>query len=282
MSEGLLSTETPSTATTEDGGLPPSGYSYSSVVNDDGSFEPGWHENLDGDYAAAAKTVANYKTLPELAKGLYEARKALSQRDERVAVPGDNATPEQLAKYRDALGIPEKADDYKINRPDDLPEELWDASAVKTYQEAFHKLNIPPKAANELVNTYLQIERGRMEAMEAHRAGEIDRARKELQNEFGSELTKQLDLARRLAITAGVDPNDPAFNSPAVVKALAFAGRNMGEDRMISSGESGGMNSSMAKAKDIAQNPQNPMHERYRNGDPDAVAYVTRLIQGKI
>ena len=118
--------------------------------------------------------------------------------------------------------------------------------------------------------------------MQAHQAGEMQRARQELQNEFGSELTKQLDLARRLALTAGVDPNDPAFNSPAVVKALAFAGRNMGEDRMVSSQESGGMQSGMARAKDISQNPQNPMHERYRAGDPDVVALVTKLIQGKL
>ena len=67
-----------------------------------------------------------------------------------------------------------------------------------------------------------------------------------------------------------------------MVKALAFAGRNMGEDRMVSSQESGGMQSGMARAKDISQNPQNPMHERYRAGDPDVVALVTKLIQGKL
>ncbi|MGA0207752.1 MAG: hypothetical protein ACO3LT_08185 [Ilumatobacteraceae bacterium] len=280
MSEGLLATDT--TEPTDAGGLPPSGFSYSAAVKDDGAFEPGWHEHLDGDYAAAAKTVANYKTLPELAKGLYEARKALSQRDERVAVPGADATPEQIQKYREALGIPEKVEDYKIGKPEDVPDELWDENAANTYREVFHKLNIPPKAANELINTYIEIERGRQEAMVAHQQGELERARKELQSEFGSEMTKQLDLARRLAITAGVNPNDPAFNSPAVVKALAFAGRNMGEDRMVSSEDSGGLNSSMARAKDIAQNPNNPMHQKYLSGDPDTVAYVTRLIQGKV
>jgi hypothetical protein len=281
MSDGLLSTET-ATPPAEDAGLPPSGYSFTSAIRDDGSFEAGWQDHLDGDYAAAANTVANYKTLPEMAKGLYEARRALSQRDERVAVPGADATPEQISKYREALGVPEKYEEYPLSKPEDLPDDMWDEKAATQYKELFHKLNVSPKAASEIVNTYLKMEQGRAEMMQAHQAGEMQRARQELQNEFGSELTKQLDLARRLALTAGVDPNDPAFNSPAVVKALAFAGRNMGEDRMVSSQESGGMQSGMARAKDISQNPQNPMHERYRAGDPDVVALVTKLIQGKL
>ena len=63
MSDGLLSTET-ATPPAEDAGLPPSGYSFTSAIRDDGSFEAGWQDHLDGDYAAAANTVANYKTLP--------------------------------------------------------------------------------------------------------------------------------------------------------------------------------------------------------------------------
>lgn len=281
MSEGLLSEE-PVKSPAEDAGLPPSGYSFTSAIKDDGSFEAGWQDHLDGDYADAAKTAANYKTLPEMAKGLYEARKALSQRDERVAVPGADATPEQIAKYREALGVPEKYEEYPLNKPEDLPDDLWDEKAAAEYKELFHKLNVSPKAANEIVQTYLKMEQGRADLMQAQQAGDMERARKELQDEFGSELTKQLDLARRLALTAGVDPNDSAFNSPAVVKALAFAGRNMGEDRMVSSQDSGGMHSGMARAKDISQNPQNPMHERYIAGDKDVVDMVTRLIQGKI
>lgn len=289
MSDGILS-ESATENETEDiesnvtTSAAEGGMSYHAAIKEDGSFEPGWQENLTGDYAAAAKTAANFKSVPELAKAYYEARKEISSRGESISVPNSESTPEQIDKYRKALGIPDTPEDYKLEKPEEVPDDLWDKSAADKYSEIFHRLNIPPAAAKELVNAQLEIEKGRAEVAEAAKMGEIDRARQDLQAEFGNEMTKQVDLARRIAITSGQDPNDPAFNNATVVKALAYAGRNMGEDRLVSANDSSitGAGSSMARAKDIAQNPQNPLHEKYLAGDPDAVSMVTRLIQGKI
>jgi len=45
-------------------------------------------------------------------------------------------------------------------------------------------------------------------------------------------------------------------------------------------GDSLGPSSSKSRAKDIQTNPQNPMHERYLNGDPEVVDQVRRMLVG--
>lgn len=69
-----------------------------------------------GEDAKGIEELSRYKTPAEFLKSFREQRAALSKRAEAPKL-ADNATPEQVAEYRKAIGMPEVAADAK---PDDI------------------------------------------------------------------------------------------------------------------------------------------------------------------
>ena len=82
-----------------------------------------------------------------------------------------------------------------------------------------------------------------------------------------------------LAVESGIDPNDPGFASPEIVKGFVRAMSEMGEDKLAGPGSSlpAGAADFKSQARDIQTNPKNQYYERYRNGDPDVQAMVRNL-----
>lgn len=77
---------------------------------------PDWRAMVAGEDAKGIEELSRYKTPAEFLKSFREQRAALSKRAEAPKL-ADNATPEQVAEYRKAIGMPEVAADAK---PDDI------------------------------------------------------------------------------------------------------------------------------------------------------------------
>jgi len=215
--------------------------------------------------------------IESLAKSYHGLEQLLGKKAHAVAVPNEKSTPEEVAAYRKALGIPESPDKYDV-KPERLPEGVaWDDATAKRVAEVAHKHNIPPSAVKELVA--LDIERaGAMNAAAAKMLADRKAAAVEdLRKTFGNELPTKLDLARRAAATAGIDPNDPGFESPAMVKFAIWAAQQIADDKLVE-GKATSASSSQARARDIMVNPSNPLYQRYQNGDPEIVDQVRRMM----
>ena len=252
---------------------------FNDLVNADGTFAENWASHLTGDYQAAAGTAGRYKSLPELAKAVYHGQQQLSSRDDRVTVPNGSASPEEVAKYRAAIGIPASVEEYKLERPEGVAEENWDIGLARTFAQLFHENNVPPAAAQALVAKHAEIEMMREQSRAASMEAIRQQGLEALKAKFGADMTKQLDFARRMAITAGVDPNDDAFGNPAVVEALAYAGRNMREDFMVQSTEGGGgQSTSAALADKIMTDKSHPEYEKFWADDPATRQKVSALL----
>ncbi len=62
-----------------------------------------------------------------------------------VKVPGENATEQEVLTFRQAMGIPVKPEDYKIERPT-LPEGMpYDELMEKTFRDTAINLNMTPQ-----------------------------------------------------------------------------------------------------------------------------------------
>jgi hypothetical protein len=212
-----------------------------------------------------------------MAKSYHGLEQLLGKKAHAVMVPTDKSTPEEISAYRKALGIPESPDKYDI-RPEKLPEgATWDDAIGKKVAEVAHKHNIPPSAVKELVA--LDLERATaMNAVAAkmladQKAAAVD----ELRKVYKTELPTKLDLARRAAATAGIDPNDKGFESPAMVKFAIWAAEQISDDKLVE-GKSTSASSSQARARDIMLNPSNPMYQRYQDGDAEIVDQVRRML----
>jgi len=77
------------------------------------AFPDTWRQDLAGGDKAFLKTLDRFDSPAALAKAYRELTTKLSAGELRaVKPPGDNATPEQLAAWRTAHGLPENADAY--------------------------------------------------------------------------------------------------------------------------------------------------------------------------
>jgi len=196
-----------------------------------------------------------------------------------VHLPNDKSTPEEISAYRKALGIPESPDKYDV-RPDKLPEGVtWDDSTAKRVAEVAHKHNIPPGAIKELVSLDLDRAKQMNEAAAQMLTQQKAAAVEELRKTYGNDLPAKLDLAKRAAATAGIDVNDPGFQSPAMVKFAVWAAQQIADDKLVE-GKATSQSSGQARAKDIMVNPSNPLYGRYQQGDPEIVDQVRRMMRG--
>ncbi len=98
-----------------------------------------------------------------------------------------------------------------------------------------------------------------------------------LKEVWKGDFEKNIGLAQRGAELAGVDPQSPGFGDPNVVIAFTALMSRTVEDKLIRGGEGLGALRGAALADDIQTNPQNPMHQKYREGDEETVRYVRAL-----
>jgi len=97
-----------------------------------------------------------------------------------------------------------------------------------------------------------------------------------LKESWGASFDKNLDLARRGAAIAGVDPNSEGFSDPNVVMAFSRLASKLSEDSLVR-GEAPPTLAGPTLAKEIRTNKAHPLHEKYQNADPDTVDYLRRL-----
>lgn len=94
----------------------------------------------------------------ELFKSYEHQLSQMGKKGEGLKVPGADATPEQKQEFRKAMGVPDKAEDYKYDPPK-APQGMEayyqpDAGLIKTMQEAAFKGGMTPEAWQEQVNAY--------------------------------------------------------------------------------------------------------------------------------
>ena len=271
LDTGEQTSAAPETGAENNGGLTPSTY-----VQPDGTLADGWTDHLPDDAVPYKETLARYKTVPDMAKALAHANALVGR---KLGVPNEKSTPEEVAAYRKALGVPESLEEYDFT-PEQVPEGFnWDKGAMQPFAEVAHKHNIPPSAMKELAGLFAQYESSKIDVMQ----GMFDQHRQEavatLQKEWGQDFSKNIGVAKQAAKIAGVDANSFGFADPEVVRGFVRMAQMMSEDKVGRGLAAPEMMGGKARAMDIMRNAENPWHKRYAEGDAEAVALVTGLLK---
>lgn len=184
--------------------------------------------------------AARFTTVDALVQANLDSRAMLSK---AIVPPGKDAKPEEVTAYRKALGVPDKAEDYKFATP--AGREATDAD--KAFQGAmaklFHGANVSAeqaKSLNEGWNAYVEATVAAEKAADEKFATETTAA---LKSKWGAEYDKNMAFANRaaakiygdkLADVRAIQTKDGRFvlDHPAFVEAFATIGREMGEDRI--------------------------------------------------
>lgn len=245
-------------------------------VNPDGTFGDKWLDALPDDVKDYKDTLSKYKSVPDMAKALANANALIGK---KLGVPNEKSSPEEVAAFRRAMGVPEKIEEYNF-APDSLPEGMtWSDDMAKPYAEIAHKHGIPPAAMKELVNQHAKTEAFKMEAIQATFEKQRTEAVQALQKEWGNDFGKNIGLAKQAAKLAGVDANSHGFSDPEVVRGFVRMAQMMSEDKVGRSMGGTEFMTGAARAKDIMSNPENTWHKRYMEGDREAAALVTSLLK---
>jgi hypothetical protein len=240
-----------------------------------------WRATLPDDLKALPQ-AQKYATPADLLKGYVEAEKMIGRKG--VQIPGENATPEEHAAFRAALGVPDAPDAYGLKAPEGVPAEVWSDDAAKAFAGEAHKLGLTPAQAQGIAAWWA----GSMAQQMASVGLEPDGRTWEdvLKTEWGTSFDAKLDLAKRAVKEFGADAATlEAFEAKAggaaLMRMFARIGEKVAEDKPAGMGGDTApvVTDPKAKAMEIINTPggaySNPMHPEHRA----TVQQVTRLFE---
>lgn len=180
-------------------------------------------------------------------KSAYDLRRKLSRAAEP---PGENASEEERAAWYRRLGRPDTPDGYEIARPESAAAFAGDEETLgaqeASFKEAMHAAGAPPAAVQAAVDWYYTHAADGMTALAAADTEALESARTELRRDWGGDFERNVEYARRALAAFGGDELVGTLGAagldthPAVARAFARIGRQMGEDDMIGRLPAGG------------------------------------------
>ena len=191
-----------------------------------------WYDSLAPELKADPN-IAKYKTPDDLVKGHLEAVKLIGSKG--VIIPGKDAKPEDVDKFYNTLGRPEKAEGYKFTPIEGIPDALKPVPEVEAAVKGlFHKAGITQAQADLIQSEYTKMQMQSIAKQQESFTAQRQAAETALRNEWAQDYDKNIALARRVVEVVGGKGAADAFgdigNNPTVLKFLAKVGKSMSED----------------------------------------------------
>lgn len=170
---------------------------------------------------------------PLLAKNYVHAQRLVGA--DKLVLPTEKSTPEEIKAFRQKLGVPEKPEEYGYKLPEGLTEDKLDKARVDLWRKEMHEAGIPKAAAERLLNKYLAEEHGSLQAQLAARDKEIEGFELKTREMFGDKFEEKLNLARWAAKEfgneelMGILEQSGLGSHPSVVAMLAKIGESLSE-----------------------------------------------------
>lgn len=151
-----------------------------------------------------------------------------------VVLPGEKATPEEIAAFHTKIGVPTDAAGYKIELPEDFP----DPEFGKVAGPLMLKHGVPKAAGDALMADFVaQVQAGKKAQAEAEQA-EFVKQEGALKTEWGPDFDKNVEIARRGMRKLGftdevIDQLETKAGFAGVIKAMHAAGVAVGEGKFV-------------------------------------------------
>lgn len=248
----------------------------------DGYSPPDWQKPfLQTDIGKEhAKMFQNMPKPEALLKSYLEWQKAARVKGE-LQVPGEGASDEERAEFdrklRAATGVPESPEGYRFERPESLPEEMWDAAGAAEFAKFAHEKGIPPKVAADLVAYDAARSQKWAEEQKAAYASEAQALRKEWGEQFGERLDRAKAVAARLGF-----PVDRPLTSVESARLLEMnAHFFLGDDTSGTAGHGAGSNP-LSEAESIAMGGHVLSDDYSGKNGPHRQAQAQRVMESKL
>lgn len=246
---------------------------------DKGAAPSHWAVGAFGEdaYEANKGLLDNFSDGPDKFLDAFRANMAAARAktEGMVKVPGENATPEEVAEFRKALGVPAEPKDYG----DDLvPEGFEDEAYVTGLLERGVGAGLTKQQAKDILAYEAERRQAAQAAAdeEAKKAVETEMAK--LSQAFGAEASAKIQQARDIVKGLGRDPDTvvrTADDVLAVLKLTSMAGEGG------IPGQEGRIHSDPERELDaltgVLGPGQHTMQDAHARNDPAAIAYAKQL-----
>lgn len=245
------------------------------VLGEDGTFVPEWYSRFE-ELKGTEKSLAKFKTPEALARSYTELERLRRY-------PGvDNE--DQMARFRQMAGLPDAEEDYRLERPESMPEGEWNPELADRMARTAYRYGVPPEAMNALQETMAQAYQEAREQMQDTQMEQENLAERSLQSEWGSHYERNMGRAtaalQRLAAETGVDAetllDNPALGSnPDVIRLLYQASRLLDEAPLHHAGVAAP--SPAEEAMRMESDPSHPLHDAYMSVNHPNHKYANEL-----
>jgi len=283
------------------------------LVNPDGTFREGWLDtkveneegeevNLFDEEVRNDQLTKSFKGLPDLVKNYRSAQKLVGRN--KIIVPEEDAPDEEWDNVFKTLGMPEKAEDYKLNYAEAVPEDLRNDETLSWYHQTARKYRLLPWQAAGIFNDWNELQSGvhKQTIDDFNVSLEVGMAK--LKDKLGAAFNDRMESVD-LIISAGTESmkrlgfsaeeiedisqrlQNDSRRDPRVAGFLASMGELISEDRLgkIQKQNLFGMKASTAQEQ-LNEIYTNPDHPFYKKEDPrhqaavDKVTALTKITTG--
>lgn len=229
------------------------------ITDADGAFAPDWFTRYD-ELQPYASTLSKFRTPAALAKSYANL--------ERLRGYPATADSPRMAAFRQAVGLPENAQEFALTRPENTPDELWDDALAASMAQVAYEYGVPAPAMAALCEHYAQEGRLALQAAHLQQQKALESAEAELRNDWGIRFDSNMQAIgstlRMLGERSGVNVADlmenPALRADADFARLMLAVSSLVDEAPMHAG-------SPLNGKDeayrIAHDPAHPLHEAY-------------------
>jgi len=265
------------------------------LVNPDGSFSENWLEtktkdntgqevNLFDDDTRGDQLTKSFKGLPDLVKSHRAAQKLVGRN--KIVIPGDDAPDEEWDNVFKALGMPEKAEDYKLTYAETVPQELQNKENLAWYHQTARKYRLLPWQAAGIFKDWNDVQSGLHKKVLDDFNVSLETGMSKLKDKLGATFNEKMDACDTIinAVTDGIEEGDDirerlendVRRDPRVAQVFIRLGEMISEDRMglIIKQSSFGIKPSEALAQ-IEEIKQDPAY--LKEDDPKHKGLVERM-----
>jgi len=184
-----------------------------------GGWPEDWRERLaehrsagnDGEYKKELRRLEKVSD-PALIYGSYRDMENTWHSRGLIKVPGKDANEKEVADYRKALGVPEKADAYfeQAKIADGFVLGDADKADLADFAKVAHDVGAPQPVMDAIINKYLEVKEDQQtEQDEADYAFRVE-AQRALKDELGASYTRATQSVKNLFATApgGANPDN--------------------------------------------------------------------------
>lgn len=255
------------------------------IVAPDGTFKEGWTKELGEDFKQDDPFFQKFSGL----KGMIKSHMALEKMvgANTVKIPSEHSTEEDRRIFNERMGIPNDANEYAYNPPENLPDGVTlEETELKQFQQAAKDLGFTKEQFQKLVDYDLQRQAGDLAAQKEAWENQKAQIAAEAKAELGvNGVTKATKVARWLSQKLTTDPNnpvdvmaDPAIaNSVIGLKLLAEVGNLFREGQLPTLPSELSIQDVQTQIDAIMNDANHPYHK----GDPVAVQRMYELRRRK-